>query len=57
MAALHERSAVDLLALYATGAASPVEVVRDLLAHIERCEPQIAATWALDAEAALQSGP
>lgn len=54
MAALHERSAVELLALYAAGDVSPVEVMRDLLAHIERCEPHIAATWALDAGAALQ---
>ncbi len=35
--------------------ASPVEVMHALLAHIERCEPQIAATWALDADAALQA--
>ena len=55
MAALHDRSATDLLALYAAREASPVEVVRELLAHIERCEPHIAATWALDADAALQS--
>ena len=54
MTALHQRSATDLLALYAAREASPVEVVRELLAHIERCEPQIAATWALDAEGALQ---
>ena len=52
---LHDRSAVDLLALYASREASPVEVVRELLAHIERCEPHIAATWALDAEGALQA--
>ena len=53
MAALHERSAVELLGLYAAREASPLEVMRELLAHIERCEPQIAATWALDADAAL----
>jgi Asp-tRNA(Asn)/Glu-tRNA(Gln) amidotransferase A subunit family amidase len=55
VAALHDRSAVELLALYASGEASPVDVMRDLLAHIERCEPHIAATWALDADAALQA--
>jgi aspartyl-tRNA(Asn)/glutamyl-tRNA(Gln) amidotransferase subunit A len=51
--ALHDCSAAELLALYARGDASPVDVCKDLLAHIERCEPKIAATWALDAEAAL----
>ena len=54
-AALHERSAVELLALYARHETSPVEVCKDVLAHIERCEPRIAAIWALDAEAALQA--
>ncbi len=53
MTALHDCSAAELLALYARGDASPVDVCKDLLAHIERCEPKIAATWALDAEAAL----
>jgi len=55
MATLHDRSAAELLALYAARAASPVEVMHALLAHIERCEPQIAATWALDADTALQA--
>ncbi len=53
MTVLHERSAVELLALYARGDVSPVDVCKDLLAHIERCEPKIAALWALDADAAL----
>ncbi len=50
---LHERSAVELLALYAQREASPVDVLRDVLARIEQCEPTIAALWALDAEAAM----
>ncbi len=50
---LHALSATDLLAVYGRGEASPVEVAREVLAHIERCEPQLRATWALDAEAAL----
>ncbi len=54
MSVLHDRSAADLLALYAAREASPVDVLRELLAHIERCEPRLAATWALDAEGALQ---
>ena len=46
-------SATELLALYARRELSPVAVLQELLAHIERCEPKIAALWALDAEAAL----
>ena len=46
-------SAIELLAQYARRELSPVSVVQELLAHIERCEPKIAALWALDAEAAL----
>jgi aspartyl-tRNA(Asn)/glutamyl-tRNA(Gln) amidotransferase subunit A len=53
MTVLHERSAAELLALYARREASPVEVLNEVLAHTERCEPKIAALWALDAEAAL----
>ena len=53
MTALHDRSAAELLALYARREVSPVEVCNDLLDHIERCEPKIAALWALDADAAL----
>jgi Asp-tRNA(Asn)/Glu-tRNA(Gln) amidotransferase A subunit family amidase len=53
MASLHDRSAVELLALYARREASPVEVCTELLAHIERCEPKIAALWAQGAEGAL----
>ncbi len=52
MTALHDRSAVELLALYARREASPVEVLNDLLAHIEHSEPKIAALWAFDAEGA-----
>jgi aspartyl-tRNA(Asn)/glutamyl-tRNA(Gln) amidotransferase subunit A len=33
-----------------------VEVTRDVLAHIERWEPHLQATWALDAESALGPG-
>jgi Asp-tRNA(Asn)/Glu-tRNA(Gln) amidotransferase A subunit family amidase len=53
MTALHERSAVELLALYARREVSPVETLRAVLARVERCEPRITALWALDAEAAL----
>jgi aspartyl-tRNA(Asn)/glutamyl-tRNA(Gln) amidotransferase subunit A len=50
---LHALSATELLALYRRKAASPVEVTRAVLDRIERCEPTLHATWALDAEAAL----
>jgi aspartyl-tRNA(Asn)/glutamyl-tRNA(Gln) amidotransferase subunit A len=50
---LHALSATELLALYRRKAVSPVEVTRAVLDRIERCEPTLHATWALDAEAAL----
>jgi Asp-tRNA(Asn)/Glu-tRNA(Gln) amidotransferase A subunit family amidase len=50
---MHELGAAELLALYARREVSPVEVVNAVLAHVERCEPKIAALWALDADAAL----
>ncbi|MBK6852176.1 MAG: amidase [Burkholderiales bacterium] len=53
MSDLHQRSATELLALYHTGAASPVDVARDVIAQIERCEPQLCATWAFDPDGAL----
>ena len=50
---LHELTATELLAAYAAKTLSPLEVTRDVLAHIAACEPQLHATYALDAEAAL----
>jgi aspartyl-tRNA(Asn)/glutamyl-tRNA(Gln) amidotransferase subunit A len=55
MAALHELSAVELGRAFAARELSPVEVVRAVLAHIERWEPALCAAWALDAEAARAS--
>ncbi len=52
MRSLHELSAAELLARYARRELSPVEVTQSVLAWIDRCEPQLQATWALDAEAA-----
>ncbi|MFN3296682.1 amidase [Caldimonas sp.] len=51
--ALHEFSATELLAAYARGTLSPVEVTRAIIAHIERWEPHLQATYAFDPEAAL----
>ena len=53
MPAPHELDAAALHAAYRGGDLSPLEVVRDVLAHVERCEPRLRATLALDAEAAL----
>ena len=46
-------SALDLLAHYRRKSLSPVEATRAILAHIERWEPQLKATYKLDPEAAL----
>ena len=53
MAAMHDLSAVELLAGYRAKTLSPLEVTRDVLAHIERWEPSLHATYAIDADAAL----
>lgn len=50
---LHELSATELLAQYARGTLSPVEVTRAVIAHIERWEPHLKATYAFDPEGAL----
>jgi Asp-tRNA(Asn)/Glu-tRNA(Gln) amidotransferase A subunit family amidase len=50
---LHDMSAVELLAAYRSRALSPVEVVRDTLAHIERWEPRLCALYAFEPEQAL----
>ncbi|HEU4458483.1 MAG TPA: amidase [Methylibium sp.] len=55
MGPLHALTAIEMLDAYRSGAVSPVEVTRDVLARIERWEPLIAATWALDADAALDA--
>lgn len=52
-AALHDLPATALGTLYRHGDLSPVEVTRAVLARIDAWEPHLAATWALDAEAAL----
>ena len=53
MSTLHELSAAQLLAGYRQRQFSPVEVARDVLEHITRWEPHLAATWLLRPEAAL----
>ena len=51
--ALHALSAVELHSHFRSGALSPVEATRAVLARIEAWEPAINATWARDAETAL----
>jgi aspartyl-tRNA(Asn)/glutamyl-tRNA(Gln) amidotransferase subunit A len=53
MAQVHELSAAELSGAYARGDLTPVEATQAVLAHIERWEPRLCATWALDADAAL----
>ena len=54
MAELHELSAAQLTRLYATGAVSPLEVTRAVIAHIARWEPRLCALYAYDPDSALQ---
>ena len=51
--ALHELGAAALHQAYRTGELSPLDVAQAVLAHMDRCEPQLQATWARDADATL----
>jgi len=53
MAEPHELTAAELAAAYRARSLSPVEAVREILAHIGRWEPHLCATYALDPPAAL----
>ncbi|WP_453931646.1 amidase [Acidovorax temperans] len=53
MTALHDLPAQDLLAAYRQRTLSPVEVTQAVLAHMERWEPHIRATYLLRPEHAL----
>lgn len=55
MTALPDLTATELSRLYADGSLSPVEVTSAVLARIEAWEPDLAATWALDADSALEA--
>jgi len=54
MAAIHELSARELSARYASRELSPVDAARACLARIEAWEPRINAMYRLSAEAALE---
>jgi aspartyl-tRNA(Asn)/glutamyl-tRNA(Gln) amidotransferase subunit A len=51
--ALHELSAQELISAYRLRSLSPVEVTQAVLAHMERCEPQLHATYLLRPDVAL----
>lgn len=53
MTALHDLPAQDLLAAYRQRTLSPIEVMQAVLAHMERWEPHIRATYLLRPEHAL----
>lgn len=53
MTDLCDLSAVELGAGYADGSLSPVEVLGSVLARLDDAEPLLAATWAVDRDAAL----
>ncbi len=53
MTAAHHLSATQLMQGYRQGTWSPVEITRALIAHIERWEPHLHATYAFDPEGAL----
>ena len=54
MAAIHERSAAELAAAYASGELSPVQVTRALLERIEAWDPRINAMYRVQRESALE---
>lgn len=53
MGTLHDLSAVELSAAYRAGRLGPVEVLRDVLRHVGRWEPQLHALYAFDPEGAM----
>ena len=53
MTAIHERSAGELVAAYASGELSPVQVTRTLLERIAAWEPRINAMYRVSRDAAL----
>lgn len=53
MTHLHDLGAAELVAAYRERRLSPLQVARAVIAHLERWEPHIHATWGFDAEAVL----
>ncbi|PTE19029.1 amidase [Cereibacter changlensis JA139] len=55
MTALNELTAARMIEGFASGTLSPVEVTRDVLAQIDRCEPQLKGMWTVDHDLALDA--
>ncbi len=55
MTNLHDLSALELLDQYRRKTLSPLDVARDVVSWIERCEPKLHAMYAFDPEGALAS--
>ncbi|MBX3607454.1 MAG: amidase [Piscinibacter sp.] len=53
MDTLHDLSALELSEAYRTGRLGPVEVLRDVLRHVGRWEPQLKALYSFDPEGAM----
>lgn len=53
MTALHALSVGELHLAYRAGSVTPVDVAQAVLAHVDRWEPQLQATWARDAQTTL----
>ncbi|MFD1482327.1 amidase [Paracoccus nototheniae] len=53
MSRLNELTAAEMTDGFASGALSPVEVTRDVLAQIELCEGQLNSLWTVDPDIAL----
>lgn len=53
MTGLNELTAAQMIAGYAEGTLSPVEVTRDVLAQIDRCEPELNGMWRVDHDLAM----
>ena len=55
MSGLHDLSARKLLKGYKSRKLSPVDVIDDVIARAERCEPKVNALWAEDFDAARKA--
>ncbi|WP_265499526.1 amidase [Paracoccus beibuensis] len=55
MSRLRELTAHEMTQGYAGGQFSPVEVTREVLAQIDRCEPELKGMWTVDHETALEA--
>jgi aspartyl-tRNA(Asn)/glutamyl-tRNA(Gln) amidotransferase subunit A len=53
MTTLHDLSAHDMAAAFRRGTVSPVDVTLAVIAHVERWEPRLCATWSFDPEGAM----